>query len=281
MQHQPPLAQSYTVTVPEEASARAVADKLAARGHALVAVRKVDWALRDPSSFWFGKPTMRPHEQGQWDVTSIATGPLPDDDERWWQAQEDHAVRLLAQRFGGRFSGSGAGHTATLLRTFTRVVLVHELDDATVHKRRLTALAGSPARAGDLERHEPDDVDEDPMDRPGEPVRLADVEDVNWAEREHAYGTAADVPRMLTGLAANDAQWSEHLDDLVGSVTHRAAATAPPRPPCASSPAWPLHPSFPRSDACTSSTPCSSQPPRWTRRARTGTGPSRTTRRCA
>ena len=230
MSHQPTLAQTYTVTVPEEASARAVADELAARGHALVAVREVDWALRDPSSFWFGKPTMRPHEQGQWDVTSVATGPLPDDDERWWQAQEDRAVRVLAQRFGGRSSGSGVGHTATLLRTFTRVGLVHELDDATVHERRLAAFAGSPARAGAPERHESDDVDEDLPDGPGEPVRLPGVEDVNWAELQHAYGTAADVPQMLNGLAANDAQWSEHLDDLVGSVTHQGSSyssTAP------------------------------------------------------
>jgi len=236
MPHQPLLAQTYTVTVPGEASARAVADELAARGHALVAVREVDWALRDPSSFWFSKPTMRPREQGHWDVTSIATGPLPDDDERWWQAQEDLAVRLLAQRFGGRSSGSGAGHTATLQQTFTRVGLVHELDDATVYERRLTALAGSPARAGDLERRESDDVDQDPLDGPGQPVRLAGVEDVNWARLEHAYGTAADVPQMLTGLAANDDQWSKHLDELVGSVTHQGStysSTAPGgRSPC-------------------------------------------------
>lgn len=228
--HQPTLAQTYTVTVPDEAAARVVADELAARGHALVAVREVDWAYRDPSSFWFDKPTMRPHEQGQWDVTSVATGPLPDEDERWWQAQEDHAVRLLAQRSGGRSGGSGAGHTATILRTFTRVGLVHELDDATVHERRLAALAGSPARAGESERHGSHDVDEDLPHGPGDPVDLPDLTDVNWAELEHAYGTAADVPHMLAGLAANDAQWGEHLDDMVGSVTHQGSSyssTAP------------------------------------------------------
>lgn len=230
MPHQPTLAQTYTVTVPDEATARAVADELAARGHALVAVRAVDWAYLDPDSFWFGKPTMRPHEQGQWDVTSVATGPLPDEDEGWWQAQEDHAVRLLAQRFGGRFGGSGGGHTATVLRTFTRVGLVHELDDATIHERRLAALAGSAPRAGDAERHGSDDVDEDLPDGPGDPVRLQAVSDVNWAELEHAYGTADDVPLMLAGLAANDAQWGDHLDELVGSVTHQGSSyssTAP------------------------------------------------------
>ena len=230
MPHQPTLAQTYTVTVPDEAAARTVADELAARGHALVAVREVDWALRDPASSWFGKPTMRPHEQGQWDVTSVATGPLPDDDERWWQAQEDQAVRLLALRSGGRSSGSGAGHTATLLRTFTRVGLVHELDDATVHERRLATLAGSPPRADDPEWRSSDDVDEDLPDGPGDPVRLQAVSDVNWTELEHAYGSAGDVPQMLAGLAANDAHWADHLDDLVGSVTHQGSSyssTAP------------------------------------------------------
>lgn len=230
MPYQPTWAQTYTVTVPDEAAARAVADELAARGHVLIAVREVDWAHRDPTSFWFGKPTMRPHEQGQWDVTSVATGPLPDADQRWWQAQEDHAVRLLAQRTGGRSGGSGAGDTATLLRTFTRVGLVHELDAAAVHERRLAALAGSPPRAGAPEAHGSHDVDDDLADGPGDPVGLPAISEVNWTELEHAYGTAADVPQMLAGLAANDAQWGEHLDALVASVTHQGSSyssTAP------------------------------------------------------
>lgn len=231
MPHQPSSAQSFSVTVPDEAAARELADELAARGHALVAVREVDWALRDSSSFWFGKPTMRPHEQGQWDVTSVATGPLPDDDERWWEAQEDQAVRRLAQRFGARsHGGGGGGDTGTLLRTFTRVGLVHELDDATVRERRLAALSLSPARADDPSAHGSGDVDEDLPDGPGEPVRLNGLDDVSWGELEHAYGPAADVPRMLAGLAANDDQWDLHLDDLLGSVTHQGnsySATAP------------------------------------------------------
>ncbi|TQM62888.1 hypothetical protein [Humibacillus xanthopallidus] len=230
MPHQPSYAQTFTVTVPEEADARLVADELAARGHALVAVREVDWAHRDPSSSWFGKPTMRPHEQGQWDVTSVATGPLPDDDESWWQAQEDAAVRRVAQRFGGRSSGSGSGDTATVLRVFTRVGLVHELDDATAGERRLASLAESPARVGTAERYDSDHVDEELPDGPGDPVRLPTVDAVDWAKLEHAYGSADDVPQMLAGLAANDDQWGGHLDDLVGSVTHQGSSyssTAP------------------------------------------------------
>ncbi|WP_141845326.1 hypothetical protein [Humibacillus xanthopallidus] len=221
------------MTIPEEADARLLADQLAARGHALVAVREVDWARRDPSSYWFGKPALRPHEQGRWDVTSVATGPLPDADESWWHAQEDAAVRRLAQRFGGRSSRSGGGDTATILRVFTRVGLSHELDDATVRERRLACLANSPARVRTVERDGPDDsgdVDEDLPGGPGDPVRLPAADAVDWAKLEHAYGAADDVPRMLAGLAANDDQWGGHLDDLVGSVTHQGSSyssTAP------------------------------------------------------
>jgi hypothetical protein len=47
---------------------------------------------------------------------------------------------------------------------------------------------------------------------------------VNWTELEHGYGTAADVQQMLGGLAANDARWDDHLDALVGSVTHQCSS---------------------------------------------------------
>jgi hypothetical protein len=116
------------------------------------------------------------------------------------------------------------------LRTFTRVGLVHELDDDTVHERRVAALAGSPPRAGAPERLGSHDVDEDLPGGPGDPVVSPAISDVNWPELEHAYGTAVDVPQMLAGLAANDAQWRGHLDDLVGSVTHQGSSyssTAP------------------------------------------------------
>jgi len=232
MPHESSFAQTYIVTVPDEAGARAVADELAARGHLLVAVREVDWAHRVPGSFWFGKPSLRPAETGMWDVSSVVIGPLPDADERWWEAQEEQAVRELAARFGGRTGGSGGGSRATALSTFTRVGLVHELDDATMRRRRVAALADVPAHTTDG-----DDVvvgaapNEDALPAgPGAPVDLSGVQDVAWGGLEHAYGLAGDVPAMLAGLAANDDRWDEHLDDFIGSVTHQGSSyssTAP------------------------------------------------------
>ena len=231
MPHELSYAQTYMVTVSDEAGARAVADELAGRGHLLVAVREVDWAHRTPGSFWFGKPPLRPTEAGMWDVSSVVTGPLPDADERWWEAQEDQAVRELAARFGGRTGSSGGGSRATVMSTFTRVGLVHELDDTTMRQRRVAALAHIPARTtdrGDVVGAAPNE--DDLPAGPGAPVDLLGVEDVGWGELEHAYGPAGDVPEMLAGLAANDDRWDEHLDDFIGSVTHQGSSyssTAP------------------------------------------------------
>ncbi|WP_404381590.1 hypothetical protein LL946_13820 [Knoellia locipacati] len=231
-------AQTHQVTLPDRESADRVADALAERGHALVAVREVDWAQKDPKSGWFGRPPIRPAEQGHWDVSSVATGPLPDDDERWWHAQEDVAVRRIARTHGGHSAGSGGGDTATVLRTFTRVGLVHELDEATVRERRGAAFDGttprdaSAADTGTSGTGAPDDgtTEDDLSNAPGEPVRLDLAPGLDWTTLDHAYGSASDVPDVLAGLAANDERWSEHLDTLVGSVNHQGStysSTAP------------------------------------------------------
>ena len=233
MVHQPSMTSSYQATVPTREQAHALADDLAARGHALVAIREVDWARKDPTSFWYGKPTMRPHEQGHYDVTSLDTGPHPDDDERWWRAQEDQAVRELAARHGGRCPGGAVGHAETMLRTFLRTGLVHELDDSTVRTRRAAAFENTPSRATPTQQAEqpPAGVaDTDAPDRPGDPIHLPGVTATDWGTLQHAYGPADDVLAMLTGLARNDDHWPQHLDGLLGSVTHQGSsysATAP------------------------------------------------------
>ncbi|MFI6285164.1 HEAT repeat domain-containing protein [Streptomyces sp. NPDC051018] len=50
---------------------------------------------------------------------------------------------------------------------------------------------------------------------------FADLDGVRWAELEHAYGDAEDVPDMLRGLVGDDGQASEALDELWGSVIHQ------------------------------------------------------------
>src|SRR5262245_60289176 len=76
-------AQTYNVTVPDEAAARAVADRLAERGHRLVAIRIVDHFSFDPSSHYYGKPSMRPEYAGWWDVFSVVVDPAAADDAEW------------------------------------------------------------------------------------------------------------------------------------------------------------------------------------------------------
>ncbi|MFF0449836.1 HEAT repeat domain-containing protein [Streptomyces sp. NPDC004609] len=50
---------------------------------------------------------------------------------------------------------------------------------------------------------------------------FADLDGVRWAELEHAYGDAEDVPDMLRGLVGDEEQASEALDELWGSVIHQ------------------------------------------------------------
>ncbi|MEV5956098.1 HEAT repeat domain-containing protein [Streptomyces sp. NPDC051987] len=48
------------------------------------------------------------------------------------------------------------------------------------------------------------------------------IDEVDWASLRHAYGSAADVPALLRGLASADAAEREAaLDGLYGSVHHR------------------------------------------------------------
>jgi hypothetical protein len=220
MPHMPSWSQSFQVTVPTRAAAEELAGALAFRGHRLVAIREVDHFSKDASSVWYGKPSMRPDEQGQWDVFSVATGPVPDADEDWWRAQEHQAVRQLAEPLHGRTGRGGGGGTDLLLRTFTREGLVHDLDETTAHERRLSALGDSPGRAGAQEER---CVDETLPDGAGDAMALSGIESVSWGELTHAYGPASDVPELIRGLAANDDNWDELHTEFVGSVLHQGS----------------------------------------------------------
>lgn len=223
----PSWAQTYQTTFPSRAAADEMADALAVRGHLLVAIREVDHFLHDPSSWWYGKPSLRPDEQDHWDVFSVASGPVPDDDLEWWQAQEDQTVRRLAVRLGGRAGGSGGGNLDQVVRSFARDGLVHELDMATAAPRRLAALAESPARAGEREARA---IDDDLPDRSGDAIVLQGISKVDWGALVHAYGPATEVPDLLRGLAANDDRWGDLHNEFVGAVLHQGStysASAP------------------------------------------------------
>ncbi|GLW30387.1 hypothetical protein [Actinoplanes regularis] len=133
--HRP--ARSYSLTVPSEEAARAVADVLAQRGHRLVAVRIVDHYHFDPTSWWYGKPSMRPDFTGWWDVFGALVDTVPQPESR-----ERAAIREIARTYGGVAGGMGGGNAETVLGMFNRDGLVHELTGEQAAARR-AALAGS------------------------------------------------------------------------------------------------------------------------------------------
>ena len=137
-------AQTYTTTVRDEATARTVADRLAARGHRLVAVRIMDHFSFDPSSFWYGKPSMRLEYSGWWDVFSLVLDPPTEDASERLIRWEAAAVATIAREHGGVASGPGGGHADTVLRNFTRVGLIHDLDAKEAEQRRQSMLEGAP-----------------------------------------------------------------------------------------------------------------------------------------
>jgi hypothetical protein len=121
-----------------------VADRLAERGHRLVAVRVVGHFSFDPSSFWYGKPSMQPEYAGWWNVFSVVQDPPLSGDGEWAQRWEARAVAALVREHGGVTSGPGGGHPDAVLRTFTRVGLVHDLDPAGADQRRRAVLDDAP-----------------------------------------------------------------------------------------------------------------------------------------
>lgn len=52
---------------------------------------------------------------------------------------------------------------------------------------------------------------------------FAEVDAQPWAELQHAYGSAADVPDCLRALAGDEDEASEALSELYGSILHQGS----------------------------------------------------------
>lgn len=133
-------AQDYTVTVPDRAAARAVADRLAERGHCHVAVRIVDhFRLR-------GESPTRPEYAGWWDVFTVVVDPAvtATANSDWLEACEWAAVAAIAREHGGLTSGPGGGRADVVFKGLTKVGLVHKLRAKEAERRRLSAIGAFP-----------------------------------------------------------------------------------------------------------------------------------------
>jgi hypothetical protein len=132
----------FTVTVPDEVSAHAVAEKLAQRGHLLVAVRPV------PDSPLEGRFV------GWWRTHSLVVDP-PYDGPLEVSAAEKAAVTAIARRYGGQPNSACGQFPEKSIERFSRQGLTHELDRAEADRIRerlvveqVTVGASLPAPLG-------------------------------------------------------------------------------------------------------------------------------------
>jgi hypothetical protein len=117
---------SFTCTVPDRRAADLVAAALAARGHALVAVRAYGHFTKDPTSWWYGKPLMQPELDGWWQVFSLDGRAYPDGPGGEQIERADaRAVAAVAREHGGFADGGMSGHLETLRGVFDTVGLVY------------------------------------------------------------------------------------------------------------------------------------------------------------
>jgi hypothetical protein len=68
---------------------------------------------------------------------------------------------------------------------------------------------------------------------------LDGLDDVRWAERSHAYGSAADIPDLLRQAASEGDATGETISAQYGSLFHQALSIRRLRRPCRSWPSWP------------------------------------------
>jgi hypothetical protein len=127
----------FDVTVPDEASAHAVAGQLAERGHLLVTVRQVQ-----PSPY--GEKFV-----GWWRTCSLVVDP-PHDGPLEISPAENAAVSAIARRHGGRVNGACGRWPDEAIARFPREGLTHELDRAEADAIRARIVAGQARPAPTL-----------------------------------------------------------------------------------------------------------------------------------
>ncbi len=122
----------FVVSVPDEVSAYAVAEKLAERGHLLVAVRAVP---NDPLEGRFA---------GWWRAHSLAVDP-PYEGPLEVSPAEKKAVAAIARKYGGQANSACGQFPDKAIERFSREGLAHELDRADADRIRAELVAGPTA----------------------------------------------------------------------------------------------------------------------------------------
>jgi hypothetical protein len=170
----------FILTVPDEVSAHAVAERLAQRGHLLVAVRP------DTSA------------TGWWGVHSLAVDP-PYEGPLEVSPGEKAAVSDLARRYGGRAHWACGQYPDASIRRFWREGLTHELDRAEADQIRERIVAEQTPAAPSLPPAP--GLKCGGFRRPGAELRAAEAAIRGVAAPLLPPGAAEGVGDVLAGIA--------------------------------------------------------------------------------
>ncbi|MFC4072564.1 hypothetical protein [Actinoplanes subglobosus] len=195
------FAQRHRLTLPDEATARMVADLLAERGHGLVAVRiagQLDGRQPPPT----------PGLVEQWQVFSLVIDPAMSlTDDNGLVRNEERAIARLAREHRG-VSSSVSGAADIEIQGFSRAGLVHELDPGVAGLRRIAVNASASARLLPLP----------------EPPALKHLVTTRGAAE---VAVIADVTQRLATESGDDTVWIEasadaEVDDILGDLLNEA-----------------------------------------------------------
>ncbi len=210
----------YTLSLPNEAAARAAAAEVSGQGHRLTAVRVHDHFRYVPSSPSYDRPSMDPELEGWWQVFSLAvhSGHERMALEPFLRSQRIR-VAQVARAHGGFAEGSAEGHAVTLEEFFARDGLVHERTGAEVPLP--SPLPTDPARPAAGPPWKPSEI--------GEPAAVVQAV---VAVAERMYGSAEDAPDAVGWLLDEEFACGEpyestgdFLGDLSDAVAHQGTCT--------------------------------------------------------
>ncbi|MBM7491908.1 hypothetical protein JOD64_003130 [Micromonospora luteifusca] len=200
------MAGTHDFVVPDEASAQASAEELAAHG--------------------FPRVFARPHPDGGWVVMALDEGPYPVDTVGHRQVEAvSRDAAVIVRAHGGRPDGGSRFDVSRIAEFRTSTAPIEVIGAKSRPPVPEVIVVSAPPLA-------PLALTPD-VSTPGT-TELPGLDDVPWADLEHAHGPADDVPDLLRELAGGTQEWDEVLGELFGDdLLHQGdchEATAPALP---------------------------------------------------
>ncbi|MEW9528845.1 hypothetical protein [Microbispora sp. NPDC049125] len=200
------MAGTHQFVVPDDTQAKALGQALAAHG--------------------FARVTARPSPQGGWRITAFDEGPYPVDHmgHRMIEAVGRAAAAIARQHGGYPEGGSRCDVSMLPLLRDADAPIVCTNPGARPPIPAITVVTAPPPAPLALTPDTAQDV----------PIDLSGLDDIPWADLEHAHGSAEDIPELLRALADPFGDWDQTLDELFGDdLLHQGScysATAPALP---------------------------------------------------